>query len=72
MEQENSSMRERLLARLPQPQNLVAYREETAALMAKHERALFWQKWTTTAMGLCACGLFLTTFTPWGKSLGSR
>jgi hypothetical protein len=29
MEQENSSVRDRLLARLPQPENLAAYREET-------------------------------------------
>jgi len=44
MEKQNDSMRERLLARLPQPENLAAYREETAALLAKHEKALFWDK----------------------------
>ena len=44
MEQGNSSMRDRLLARLPQPENLAAYREETASLLAKHEKALFWEK----------------------------
>jgi hypothetical protein len=44
MEKQNDSMRERLLARLPQPENLAAYREETAALLAKHEKALFWEK----------------------------
>ncbi|MGP8271420.1 MAG: hypothetical protein ACLQLH_15240 [Terracidiphilus sp.] len=44
MEKENSSMRDRLLARLPQPENFAAYREETAALLAKHEKALFWEK----------------------------
>jgi hypothetical protein len=37
-------MRERLLARMPQPENLAAYREETEALLAKHEKALFWDK----------------------------
>jgi len=42
MEKENSSMRDRLLARLPQPENSAAYREETASLMAKHEKALCW------------------------------
>ena len=46
MEKEISSMRDRLLARLPQPENLATFREETASLMAKHERALFWDKWT--------------------------
>ena len=44
MEKQNDSMRERLLARLPQPENLAAYREETASLLAKHEKALFWEK----------------------------
>ncbi|HXR38324.1 MAG TPA: hypothetical protein VN776_04500 [Terracidiphilus sp.] len=37
-------MRERLLVRLPQPENLAAYREETASLLAKHEKALFWER----------------------------
>ena len=44
MEKQNESMRERLLARLPQPENIAAYREETASLLAKHEKALFWEK----------------------------
>ena len=44
MEKQNERMRERLLARLPQPENLAAYREETASLLAKHEKALFWDK----------------------------
>src|SRR5258707_13889344 len=43
MEKQNESMRERLLARLPQAENLAAYREETASLLAKHEKALFWE-----------------------------
>jgi hypothetical protein len=43
MEKQNESMRERLLAHLPQPENLAAYREETASLLAKHEKALFWE-----------------------------
>ena len=46
MEQKHENMRERLLARFPQPENLAAYREETAALLAKHEKALFWEKAT--------------------------
>jgi hypothetical protein len=44
MEKQNDSMRERLLARLPQPENIAAYREETASLLAKHDKALFWEK----------------------------
>jgi hypothetical protein len=44
MEQKSSSMRDKLLARLPQPENLEGYREEMASLLAKHEKALFWEK----------------------------
>ena len=56
MEQQNDTLRERLLSRLPQPENLAAYREETASLLAKHQRALSREKSGTT---LCAfhCGL---------------
>jgi hypothetical protein len=49
MEKQNDSMRERLLARLPQPENLAAYREETASLLAKHKKALFWERTAFTA-----------------------
>ena len=44
MEKQNDSIRERLLAHLPQPENLAAYREETALLLAKREKALFWER----------------------------
>lgn len=44
MAQQSSDLRERLLATLPQPENLAAYREETAALLAKHSRAIRWDK----------------------------
>ena len=40
MAEQSNDLRERLLATLPQPQNLAAYREETATLLAKHARAL--------------------------------
>ena len=43
MEKKNDSLRERLLAHLPQPENLEGYREDTASLLAKHEKALFWE-----------------------------
>ena len=45
MAQQSNDLRERLLAALPQPQNLSAYREETAALLAKHAKALRWAKY---------------------------
>jgi len=38
MEKENSSLRDRLLARLPQPENLAAYHEEVAAELLKNEK----------------------------------
>ncbi len=44
MAQQSNDLRERLLATLPQPKNLAAYREETAALLARHARALRWDK----------------------------
>ena len=53
MEQQNDTLRERLLSRLPQPENLAGYREETASLLAKHEKALSTEKWTTFALSIC-------------------
>lgn len=44
MAQQSNDLRERLLATLPQPENLAAYREETATLLAKHGRALRWAR----------------------------
>jgi hypothetical protein len=44
MAQQTNNLREGLLAALPQPENLAAYREQTAALLAKHSRALRWAK----------------------------
>ena len=45
MAQQSNDLRERLLAALPQPENLAAYREQTAVLLAKHARALRWAKY---------------------------
>lgn len=47
MAKQSNDLRERLLAALPQPENLVAYREETNALLAKHAEALRWDKIVT-------------------------
>jgi hypothetical protein len=59
MEKQNESMRERLLARLPQPENLAAYREETVSLLAKHEKALFWEKMPSVVLTLIAFAIFM-------------
>ena len=66
MENQNDSMRERLLARLPQPENLAAYREETNCLLAKHERALFWEKMVSTAS--CVIVAIMVALWLWGKT----
>lgn len=66
MPQQTNDLRERLLATLPQPENLAAYREETAALLAKHARALRWDKATANALLLIAIALvFLWNRGPW-------
>ena len=53
MEKQNDSVRDRLLTRLPQPENLAAYREEVASLLAKHEKALAAEKWSNYIFGAC-------------------
>lgn len=58
MEQGNDNLRERLLGRLPQPGNLPAYREETAALLAKHSRALRWERISTNTIIVIAMALW--------------
>src|SRR5260370_17042321 len=69
MEKQNDSMRERLLARLPQPENLAAYREETASLLAKHEKALFWEKMPSTVCYVIAFAAFIVNWF-WGQKFG--
>jgi hypothetical protein len=54
MAQQSNDLRERLLATLPQPENLAAYRKETAVLLAKHARALRWDKITATTLSFIA------------------
>ena len=44
MEKRNESMRDRLLANMPRPEKLAEYREETAVLLTRHEKALFWER----------------------------
>jgi p-aminobenzoyl-glutamate transporter AbgT len=63
---QQSNLRERLLAALPQPENLAAYREETAALLARHARALRWEKITATTFAFLAVALtLLWNHGPW-------
>ena len=64
MEKQNESVRERLLARLPQPESLAAYREETVALLAKHTRALRWDKIAANTFVYLAVLLFCFSIYP--------
>lgn len=65
MEKQNENLRDRLLARMPQPENLAAYREETEILLAKHEKALFWEK-VPAFMVLCiGAVMFFLAYSKW-------
>ena len=67
MAQQSNDLRERLLAALPQPENLAAYREETAALLARHARALRWDKIQAYLIVFLAAALWFlwTPNQPW-------
>ena len=64
MEQGNDTLRERLLSRLPQPENLAAYREETASLLAKHARALRWDKILANTLAFITVAMLLFLLEP--------
>ncbi|MGA8741040.1 MAG: hypothetical protein WB561_07630 [Terracidiphilus sp.] len=68
MEQQNDTLRERLLSRLPQPENLAGFREETAALLAKHEKAHFWEKMPSSVCLVSAFAIVLAEMF-WGRKL---
>lgn len=68
MDQQSEPLRERLFAQLPQPQRLAEYREQTASLMAKHERALRTDLWNVRVLYWTAGGLwffFNSKWNPW-------
>jgi len=71
MDNRNDTLRERLLARLPQPENLAAYREETVSLLARHEKALFWERWLARTILFLGVGVFCLLFTSWGHHLST-
>ena len=70
MEKQNDSMRERLLAHLPQPENFAAYREETASLLAKHEKALFWEKMPSMVLQWIALAILMAGWF-WAHKIGA-
>lgn len=59
MAHQSNDLRERLLAAMPQPENLAAYREETATLLAKHARALRWNRITAYMFAFITVALVL-------------
>lgn len=69
MEKGSESMRERLLARLPQAENVAGYREETVLLLARHERALYWENVTARSINWLGVGLFIFANSTWLKEL---
>jgi hypothetical protein len=54
MAQQSNDLRERLLAAMPQPENIAAYREETTALLEKHAKALRWARTEGVIFGYLA------------------
>jgi hypothetical protein len=73
MEQGNSSMRDRLLARLPQPENLEGYREKTESLLAKHEKAIFWgEKFPARVVMWLGVAVLFMAISPWGSKVSTN
>lgn len=69
MEQENSSLRDGLLARLPQPENLAAYREETATLLARHEKVIFWDRILARMLLVIGGAVWFLVNSGWAKNI---
>jgi hypothetical protein len=57
MEPNSESMRNGLLARLPQPERLAEYRQEVSAFIEKNEKTVRRQKWYTGAIWIWVVGL---------------
>ncbi|HYL74562.1 MAG TPA: hypothetical protein VEU96_10175 [Bryobacteraceae bacterium] len=71
MEPNNESIRDRLLSRLPQPENLAAYRKEVSSLLEKNEKGLRREKWGASATWFFAVGLGTVLLTGAGMSLST-
>ena len=72
MEKESSSMRDRLLASLPQPEDLAAYREKVASGLEKSEKALRRQKWISVALWIYAVAFMTIPLTMGWLRLDTR
>jgi multidrug transporter EmrE-like cation transporter len=60
-------MHDRLLARLPQPENLAAYREEVESMLAKNTKAFRREKWV-----VCLQLFFAVAFMTFFFMMGDR
>jgi glutathione S-transferase len=54
MNTEDRNLQNRLLARLPRPANMEAYRAEVASALEKNDKAYRRQRWFTGAFWICA------------------
>jgi hypothetical protein len=72
MDKQNESMRDRLLARLPQTEDLAAYREEVAAGLDKNEKAFRRQRWGTIALWFYGIGFAFVPLTMGKLHLDTR
>jgi menaquinone-dependent protoporphyrinogen IX oxidase len=70
MEKTNDNLRERILSHLPQPENLAAYREETASLLTKHEKALFWERMPSIVCFVSAIAILIANWF-WAHKIGA-
>jgi hypothetical protein len=64
--EKNESVRDRLLARLPQSENLADYRKETEVLLARHKKALFWEKFLAISVVWLGIAVWLMVNSSWG------
>jgi hypothetical protein len=72
MEQGNSSLRGRLLAHLPKPENLAAYREDTESLLKQHERAIFWENFLAQTVCGLAVAVWVMINSGWGPKVDTN
>jgi hypothetical protein len=72
MEKGSSNVRDRLLASLPKPEDLAAYREKVASGLEKSEKALRRQKWISVALWIYAVAFMTIPLTMGWLRLDTR
>lgn len=71
MENREEKIRDVLLSRLPQPANLVSYREEVASLLAKNEKDLRGKRWTVVRVWVFVTVVSIPFLWMAGKQFGT-